>query len=211
MAWQLVVEVLDHAPPDLTAAELLVLVALAEKMPRRGPYDYTTRHLMRRTRLKERGLRAAVERLAGRGIDVRVPIGVDKRGRPLYAAYGLAPRWKLPAFDPPDGCLCDSCEVSRGGAVVPPTSGGGTTASSEAPSATLPGTLSAPQVDTTVPPTPSVPKAEDGGQRPPWKARPKPAPSTPPKAGECPTHKYLKVNSLGLCAACQSEAKERIA
>ncbi len=208
-------EVLDHAPPDLTAAELLVLVALAEKMPRRIEYDLMTKHLVRRTRLKERGLRAAVVRLGERGIDVRVPIGTDGKGRPLYAAHGRPPRWRLPAFEAPDGCECDTCDaaqVSEGGTVVPPSEVGGTTASSEGRSATVGESFSDPPRDTTVPPTPSVPKAEDGGRRPPWKARPKataPAPSVPPSsAGEqCPTHKPQRLNSSGVCAACRSEEK----
>lgn len=171
MAYQLVAEVLDHAPPDLTAAELVVLIALAEKMPRRQDYDYEVRHLCRRTRLQERGLRAVVARLKRRGVDIRVPVMKDRNGNPVYAAYGQSTRWRLPVFEPPAGCRCDECGKlsTGGGTTVPPTSGGGTTAASEGRSATTPrhhsgerGSLNVPRSDATVPPTPSVRQDEDG-------------------------------------------------
>ena len=75
MAWQLVVEVFDHAPADLTAAEMTVLLALADWSPVES--RETSRpmpELARRARLSKTGLRAALRRLSARGLEVRVPI-----------------------------------------------------------------------------------------------------------------------------------------
>jgi hypothetical protein len=166
-----VCEVLDHGPPDLTAAELVVLVALAEKMPRRVDYDYETRHLLRRTRLKPAGLRKAIARLAGRGIEVRVAIGKDRNGGPLFAVPGQSTRWRLPAFEAPDGCGCDNCQVqlSVGAPVGAPTFGGGTTGAAAGTTGAAAGTTGAAveptgaAADPVGPPTPSVRQDEDGG------------------------------------------------
>lgn len=170
MAYQLVAEVLDHAPAELTASERLVLVALAERMPRRTEWDWKSNHLMRRTGLDARGLRAAVQRLAKRGIDIRVPIGKDRKGNPLYAIPGQVPRWRLPELPAPDCCTCESCMQQRteGGTTVPPTNGGGTTVpaggtKTSSGGTTVPaGGTTVPAAGTTVPPKPSVPQDGDG-------------------------------------------------
>lgn len=120
--YQLVAEVLDHAPADLTAAEVLILVAIGEETRTRGEHrEIPVEDLARRARLDRRGLRVAVTRLAKRGIKVRVAIGVDRHGKPLYAVPGKAPRWVLPAFPPPPGCGCRTCQ--QGGATAPPQGG----------------------------------------------------------------------------------------
>lgn len=103
---RLVVEVLDHAPPDLTPSMCLVLVVLAEladdktrrvRFPRgERPMDVLTR----RTRLAEAGVRKAIRMLRERGIEVRVPIGTGRHGQPVFAAPGRAVDYRLPHLGP---------------------------------------------------------------------------------------------------------------
>jgi hypothetical protein len=111
VAENLVAEVLDHAPPEMGAPEVVILVAIAERMSRRIDIDYEQTHLRRRTRLSASGFRKAVQRLKDRGFEVRVPRGVDRTGRPTYAAYGQVSRWRLPVFEPPANCDCPTCEA----------------------------------------------------------------------------------------------------
>ncbi|MDG4832402.1 hypothetical protein O7627_24285 [Solwaraspora sp. WMMD1047] len=110
MSYQLVAEVLDHAPP-MTAAERLVLVAIAERArTATRECDLDTATLERRTGgLDPSNVRAALRRLAGRGIEVRVSLGTDRTGRPVYAFRGQVPRYRLPSLPVPPGCRCDTC------------------------------------------------------------------------------------------------------
>lgn len=111
MAYQLVQEVLDHAPP-MTAAERLVLVAIAETIRSTAARqcDLDTEALQRRTGgLDPSNVRAAFRRLADRGLDVRVALGVDRGGKPVYAYRGQVPRYQLPQFPAPHGCRCVNC------------------------------------------------------------------------------------------------------
>lgn len=125
MSYRQVAAVLDHAPASLTPTEVLILVAIAEQL--RGPGD--TRQigvdeLARRSRLGKSALRDAITRLAGRGIRIRIPVGMDRHGRPLYAVPGIAPRWTVPDFQAPAGCGCQGCREG-GDASAPPTAGSG--------------------------------------------------------------------------------------
>lgn len=97
MGIRLIVEVLDHAPPTLSAAERLLLVVVAENA------NDTTREgwpgmdvLCRRVGLKPAGVRKALQRLAGRGLDVRVALGKDGRGEPVYSWPGKRTTYRLP-------------------------------------------------------------------------------------------------------------------
>lgn len=111
MSYELVEEVLDHAPAGLGAAERLVLVCIAEEC--RGKIrkrDIPAEDIRRRTGLGERGLRHACDRLAKAGIKVRVALALDRNGEPVYALTGKVCRWELPPFDPPPGCPCARCE-----------------------------------------------------------------------------------------------------
>lgn len=106
----------------MTAAERLVLVAIAEKTRTKARevvgIDVAT--LSRRTGgLDPSNIRAALRRLASRGIEVRVEVGRDRRGRPVYAHRGQAPRYRLPSFPVPPGCRCSSCP--EGGRERPPS------------------------------------------------------------------------------------------
>ncbi|MDQ7910759.1 hypothetical protein RB614_40340 [Phytohabitans sp. ZYX-F-186] len=118
MAYQLVAEVLDHAPP-MTPAERLLLVAIAEqvRLPSRTR-PIATEDLVRRVGIEERGVRAALRRLAERGLDVRVVRGTDSRGLPVYATRGTLPQYRLPELPVPPGCSCAAC--GDGGTVAPP-------------------------------------------------------------------------------------------
>lgn len=110
MSYELVEEVLDHAPAGLGAAERLVLVCIAEEC--RGKTrirDIPAEDIRRRTGLGERGLRHACERLAKAGIKVRVALSLDRNGEPVYALTGKVCRWVLPAFPAPAGCPCTRC------------------------------------------------------------------------------------------------------
>lgn len=76
MSGTIVGEALEHAPSDLTTAQLLVLVALAEDARDKGPYARQARigasvaALMRRTRLSESGVKNALGELKRRGLIV---------------------------------------------------------------------------------------------------------------------------------------------
>lgn len=118
MSYQLVAEVLDHAPP-MTATERLVLVTIAEQARlKTRECDLDTATIERRTGgLDPSNVRAAMRRLAARGIEVRVPFGTDRAGRPVYAHRGQVPRYRLPSFPPPSGCRCNICRNQDGMAV----------------------------------------------------------------------------------------------
>jgi hypothetical protein len=111
MAYKLVKEVLDHAP-DMTPAERLLLVCIAEEC--RGTNrlrEIASEVLQRRTGLGARGLRDACTRLEARGFKVRVRFSTDKHGQPVYAVPGRVCQWLLPVFDPPKGCDCETCST----------------------------------------------------------------------------------------------------
>ena len=115
MAHELVEEVLDHCPAGLDAAARLVLICIAEEC-RKAPNgvvvrvrDIATAELLRRTGLKERALRYAIERLEDAGLQVRVALGRDRQDRPMYALIGRVCRWVLPPLPAPAGCPCTRC------------------------------------------------------------------------------------------------------
>lgn len=96
---RLIVEVLDHAPAELTPQERLLLVALAE-----AARDDTRmcwpgmETLTRRMGLSARTVREVLAGLAQRGYDVRIPAGTDKNGKPTYTHTGRATTYRLPRF-----------------------------------------------------------------------------------------------------------------
>lgn len=107
---ELVREVLDHAPADLTPAELVVLLVIAERSQAtdrllngravRARECFPDREAMRREcRLSEAALSRALQRLRDRGLEVRVPIGKDRTGQPLFARSGQRSTYRLPAFE----------------------------------------------------------------------------------------------------------------
>lgn len=98
-----VVDVLLNAPADLTAAERMVLVAIGENVRDGDPTlltwpDFNVHTLAERTGLTGKGsLKAALQRLGGRGLEVRVPLTSGKDGRPVYALPGKQCRYRFPA------------------------------------------------------------------------------------------------------------------
>ncbi|MFF2852620.1 MarR family transcriptional regulator [Streptomyces sp. NPDC058001] len=98
-----VVDVLLRAPKDLTAAERMVLVAIGENVrdgdPSRMTWpDFNIHTLAERTGLTGKGsLKSALQRLAARGLEVRVPITEGKDGRPVFALPGTQCRYRFPA------------------------------------------------------------------------------------------------------------------
>lgn len=98
-----VVDVLLHAPKDLTAAERMVLVAIGENVRDGDPTlltwpDFNVTVLAERTGLIGKGsLKSALQRLGTRGLEVRVPITSGKDGRPVYALPGKQCRYRFPA------------------------------------------------------------------------------------------------------------------
>lgn len=99
MGIKLIVEVLDHAPKDLTAAELLVLIAIAEEAN-----DLTREawpgmaKLARRVRMAPVSVRHVFDRLRDRKLEIRVPIGIDHSGMPVFAGRGRRTVYRIPAF-----------------------------------------------------------------------------------------------------------------
>jgi hypothetical protein len=104
MGVRLMVEVLDRCPADASLAERLLLVALAEKASDETRRVIWSRGesprevLRRRLGVSDSGLTKAFARLAHRGLDPRVAITKDKRGRPVYAYEGTAVEYVIPAL-----------------------------------------------------------------------------------------------------------------
>ncbi|PZM89835.1 MAG: hypothetical protein DIU79_14900, partial [Actinobacteria bacterium] len=119
---KLVAEVLDYAPATLSPAERLVLIVLAESANDKTREAWPSMDVItRRCGMSDRGVRAVFKRLAKRKLEVRVPLGKDKNGRPVYSHPGKRTTYRLPVFAgttvPPFG--------ENGGTPVPPN--GGTT------------------------------------------------------------------------------------
>jgi DNA-binding transcriptional ArsR family regulator len=96
MGINLVVEVLDHAPPGLAPGDRLMLVVLAEQARDATrecwPGDEVLAH---RTGTAPRSVRRTIARLEQAGLVERVPVGVDTLGRPIYAHRGHATTYRI--------------------------------------------------------------------------------------------------------------------
>jgi len=121
VAISLVVEVLDHAPRGLTQAELVVLVVLAEQAREETRECWPGMELIcRRSRLQEDSVRKVFQRLAARGLELRVPVGKSKSGQPIYAHHGTRTLYRIPRFAPPTG-TGQSADTADAGTLVPPS------------------------------------------------------------------------------------------
>lgn len=114
MSWQRAENVADHAPATIKGTSRLLLIAIAMKTSGKDPriphvVEMARADLARRVACDESNIRQIVEALTRAGYDVRVPMGKDKEGRPVYATRGHLPRWCVPYFPPPDGCCCEAC------------------------------------------------------------------------------------------------------
>ncbi|WP_156042395.1 helix-turn-helix domain-containing protein [Rhodococcus sp. UNC363MFTsu5.1] len=161
MAWQLVKEVLDGAPPQLGPSERLVLVALAEwaDVDQRVCWR-TSGELAARVGVSEDGLRKVLQRLAKCNLDPRLPISFAASGSPVFAHKGRATTFRVP--------FMTAWTDPKGGTEVPPlndpqavsnssTGGTGVPALFDA-KAVLPSAKAVPQYlkgGTPVPPSPS--------------------------------------------------------
>lgn len=113
MAYELVEEVLDHAPAGLDATEMLVLIVIAEQARRSNrEADIHRDVFLRRCRIKsESGLRKVFRRLKEvHKLDVRVPLYTKHDGRVMYAVPGRTPTYVLPRFPVPKQCSCHRCK-----------------------------------------------------------------------------------------------------
>ena len=75
------------------------------------PYE----RLGRLSRVKPATASRDLRRLASGplALDVRVPIGKDRHGEPLYAVPGRSPRFRVPLFEVPADCGCSVCRSHR--------------------------------------------------------------------------------------------------
>jgi hypothetical protein len=98
---KLVGEVLALAPADLSSAELLLLVTIAEQVRNEKSRECWPGMslICWHMRMTEDGVRKVFQRLAKHGLDVRVPLATDRRGRPIFAYEGARTRYRLPQFD----------------------------------------------------------------------------------------------------------------
>jgi hypothetical protein len=170
MAISLVVEVLDHAPRELTQAELVVLVVLAEQAREDTRECWPGMELIcHRSRLQEDSVRRVFQRLAARGLEVRVPVGKSKSGQPIYAHHGARTLYRIPCFalstetgqplDTADAGTPVPPSTAEAGTVIPPspveTSDDGP---AKAGRASREGGMSSSEGRTSAPPFPSLPQ-----------------------------------------------------
>jgi DNA-binding MarR family transcriptional regulator len=100
----LIREVLDSCPDGTTPSERLVLVALAERASETDRYVYSLpgedvrQSLRRRCGLSRSALTKVFQRLAFRGLEVRVEVGVAKDGRSVFAYLGSPTEFRVPVF-----------------------------------------------------------------------------------------------------------------
>lgn len=112
MAYWLVEEVMDHAPRHLTPAQRHLLAVLAELCRGKGRIvEESLDYLAWRYGTSPKGVRQVLAKLAESGVDVRVAIGTDKNGAPVYAVRGRVPRFRLPEFPAPADCPCRRCRA----------------------------------------------------------------------------------------------------
>ena len=161
MAWQLVKEVLDGAPPQLGPSGRLVLVALAEWADAEERVCWrTSGELAARVGVTENGLRKVMQRLAKCNLDPRLLIAFSESGSPVFAHKGRATTFRLPFMTqwidleagtsvPPSESPQAVSDSYTGGTPVPPF---------EDSKAVLPSPKAVPQYlkgGTPVPPSPS--------------------------------------------------------
>lgn len=150
MSIGLILEVMDHAPAGLTSGERAVLMVIAERaneqfrIAKQGP-TWNLDTIARRSGVGRDGLRKIFQRLRKNGCEVRVQLGTDKLGQPVFAFEGTAMTFKIPVFKRGDagttsdlesqdaGTTTDEEEVvlqsARGGTPVPERRDGSTTQS----------------------------------------------------------------------------------
>jgi hypothetical protein len=94
----LITEVLAWAPGALGPSERMVLIVIAEdaRDATRESWALRREELGARAGLKPDALQKAFQRLAKAGLEVRVPLKIDKHGRPVYAYEGKKCTYRVP-------------------------------------------------------------------------------------------------------------------
>lgn len=91
---------------NLSHAERVVLLVIAERANEttremwrhRGDDQSLLERICAAAKLTKNGASSLFKRLAGRGLDVRIPVKVGRDGRPVYAFEGTSMRFRLPEF-----------------------------------------------------------------------------------------------------------------
>jgi len=100
MGYELYRHVLNHAPAELDPTARAVLAVIADDANERTrisriPMDL----LMHRSGVATRdALKKVFQRLARAGYEIRIPVGTDTLGRPIYAMRGRATQYRIPVF-----------------------------------------------------------------------------------------------------------------
>src|SRR4051812_44337541 len=103
MAYQIMVDVMYHAPRGMTSAEENVLLAIAESVRQcdvgSREAKCSREELAWKARLSLGATGNAISGLVGRGALILVPLGKDRHGEPFYAHRGSVPRYVIPRFE----------------------------------------------------------------------------------------------------------------
>ena len=103
MGYPLYREVKRYAPDDLDTGELALLLILADEANDETRECFPgMEELSTYMRMSADGVGRILQRLAARGIEVRVPFGKDKTGRVVYARKGVRTTYVIPRFGPLD-------------------------------------------------------------------------------------------------------------
>jgi len=99
MGYELYRHVLNHAPAELDPTARAVLAVIADDANERTrisriPMDL----LMHRSGVGRDALKKVFRRLARAGYEIRIPVGTDALGRPIYAMRGRATQYRIPVF-----------------------------------------------------------------------------------------------------------------
>ena len=99
MGYELYRHVLNHAPAELDPTARAVLAVIADDANERTrisriPIDL----LMHRSGVGRDALKKVFQRLARAGYEIRIPVGTDTLGRPIYAMRGRATQYRIPVF-----------------------------------------------------------------------------------------------------------------
>ncbi|MEU7978322.1 hypothetical protein AB0B63_07290 [Micromonospora sp. NPDC049081] len=121
MSIDLILEVMDHAPADLTSGERMVLTVIAERANdktriAKQSSRWTLDTVAHRAGVKRTGLKSIFQGLARKGCEVRVPVKVTPEGKPVFAFEGTAVTFKIPNLAERGG---HSIPTQRGGQSIP--------------------------------------------------------------------------------------------
>jgi hypothetical protein len=127
MGYELRRQIRDLLPEGfLTLAERNVLLELADCANDKTRLAYPgMEELVRMTDLPQTTVSKCLQRLAGKGIELRVAVGVDKNGRPVFAARGHQTTYRIPDLTKGGpGSYLSGAERADGGPANPEGKGG---------------------------------------------------------------------------------------